>query len=70
MRSQIQVIAPYWLENAQTWVLNDPATDLVQEPFVSGVPGMIDDLVRDVPNAQSGFRYLTTYLTRNVPPDS
>lgn len=58
MQNQIQVIAPYWLENAQTWVFDDPATDLVQEPFVSGVPEMIDDLVQDIPNAQGGFRLL------------
>ncbi|MEX1028313.1 MAG: DUF6717 family protein [Candidatus Paceibacterota bacterium] len=56
MTNQIQVIAPYWLENAQTWVFDDPATDLVQEPFVSGVPEMIDDLVQDIPNARNGFR--------------
>ena len=56
MQNQIQVIAPYWLENAQTWVFDDPATDHVQEPFVSGVPEMIDDLVQDIPNARSGLR--------------
>jgi len=56
MANQIQVIAPYWLEGAQTWVFDDPATDLVQEPFVSGVPEMIDDLVADIPDARQGFR--------------
>jgi hypothetical protein len=58
MPNQIQVIAPYWLETVQTWVFDDPATGLVQEPFVSGVPEMIDDLVSDIPNARQGFRLL------------
>lgn len=31
---------------------------LQQEPFISGVPEMIDDLVRDFPNARAGFRLL------------
>jgi hypothetical protein len=34
MRNQIMVIAPYWLEEAETSVFDDPATDLKQEPFV------------------------------------
>lgn len=56
--NQLQVIAPYWLESVQTWVFDDPATGLVQEPFVSGVPEMIDDLVREIPQARQGFRLL------------
>jgi hypothetical protein len=58
MPNQIMVIAPYWLETAGTWVFDDPATDLNQEPFVEGIPEMIDDLVADIPNARSGFRLL------------
>lgn len=58
MPNQIRVIAPYWLEEARTWVFDDPATDLQQEPFVEGVPEMIDDLVADIPNARQGFRLL------------
>lgn len=56
MPNQIQVIAPYW--SAGTWVFDDPSTGLVREPFVQGIPEMIDDLVRDIPNAQQGFRLL------------
>jgi len=56
MPNQIQVIAPYWLVSVETWVFDDAATGLVQEPFVSGVPEMIDDLVTDIPNARKGFR--------------
>jgi hypothetical protein len=56
MPNQIMVIVPYW--EAGTWVFDDPATDLVKEPFVAGVPEMIDDLVRDIAKARKGFRLL------------
>ncbi len=58
MSNQIMVIAPYWHEPAQTWVFDDPRVGLVQEPFVSGVPEMIDWLVGDIPDARKGFRLL------------
>ncbi len=54
MSNQIQVIAPYWLESAQTWVFDDPRVDLQQEPFVEGIPEMIDDLTGDIPDARAG----------------
>ena len=56
MPNQIMVISPYWYLG--TWVFDDPAVDLVKEPFVSGVPEMIDDLVADIPDARDGFRLL------------
>lgn len=56
--NQILVIAPYWLESAETWVFDDEAFDIVQEPFVQGMPEMIDDLVVNLPNAKNGFRLL------------
>lgn len=58
MANQIMVIVPYWLEEAATWVFDDEATGLHQEPFVSGVPEMIDELVSPIPNARDGFRLL------------
>lgn len=60
MANQIQVIKPYWYLG--TWVIDDPTTDLVQEPFVSGVPEMIDDLV-----AESGMRQLAGTLRFELP---
>lgn len=60
MSNQIGIISPYWLHD--TWVFDDPATGLVQEPFVAGVPVMIDDLVADIPDARSGFRLLFSAL--------
>ena len=41
MANQIMAIAPYWLDEIETWVFDDPGVDLVQEPFVSGVPELI-----------------------------
>ena len=58
MTNQIMAIAPYWLDDVEAWVFDDPATNLVQEPFVSGVPEMIDHLVTDIPNARNGFRLI------------
>jgi hypothetical protein len=50
----LRVISPYWHEG--TWVFDDPQTGLQREPFVSGIPEMIDYLARDIPNARGGFR--------------
>jgi hypothetical protein len=58
MPNQILAIAPYWLKDVQTWVFDDDRVGLVQEPFVSGIPEMIDELVKDIPNAREGFRML------------
>jgi S-adenosylmethionine synthetase len=52
----IMVIRPYW--HVGTWVFDDPAVGLVQEPFVTGIPEMIDILVREIPDPRSGFRLL------------
>ena len=54
--NQITIIEPYW--HAGTWVFDDERVGLVREPFVSGIPEMIDDLVRDIPDARRGFRLL------------
>jgi Family of unknown function (DUF6717) len=58
MTNQMLAIAPYWADGVQTWVFDDPQVGLVQEPFVSGIPEMIDDLVSEIPNARGGFRLL------------
>ncbi|QEH37774.1 hypothetical protein OJF2_63650 [Aquisphaera giovannonii] len=52
----IMVVAPYWYNG--TWVFDDPAVGLRREPFVAGVPEMIDVLVKDIPGAKDGFRLL------------
>jgi hypothetical protein len=52
----IHVIVPY--RHASTWVFDDPRVGLAQEPFVSGIPEMIDALVAKISNADKGFRLL------------
>ncbi|MGD0898207.1 MAG: DUF6717 family protein [Thermoguttaceae bacterium] len=59
----IMVIAPYRYHG--TWVFDDPRAGLVREPFVGGVPEMIDFLVKDIPDAQKGFRL--TFSAREFP---
>jgi hypothetical protein len=39
-------------------LFDDPSTELTREPFVAGVPEIIDHLVKDIPNAENGFRML------------
>jgi hypothetical protein len=56
MGNQIYVISPY--RQASTWVFDDPAVGLKAEPFVSGIPEMIDALVKSIPRAEHGFRLL------------
>jgi hypothetical protein len=50
----VMTIEPYWHEN--TWVFDDPQVGLEKEPFVEGIPEMITELAKDVPNARDGFR--------------
>lgn len=54
--NSIMVIAPY--VDAGTWVFDDASAGLRKEPFVAGVPEMIDALVVNIPDAQKGFRLL------------
>ena len=56
MDNAIMVIAPYWYQG--TWVFDDEAMGLVREPFVEGIPEMINRLVQDIPDAHKGFRLL------------
>ena len=60
MPNVLRIINPYWWEG--TWVFDDPAVDLVREPFVTGVPEMIDHLVQDIPDVRKGFRLIFSDL--------
>jgi hypothetical protein len=53
MSNVLMVIEPYFYDD--TWVFDDASKGLEKEPFVQGVPEMIDVLVKDIPNARSGF---------------
>lgn len=52
--NSIMTIAPY--RHNGTWVFDDLSAGLVKEPFIAGVPEMIDVLVKDIPDADAGFR--------------
>ncbi len=47
------VIKPYCWNG--TWVFDDPDVGLVKEPFVSGVPAIIEEATKNIPDAQNGF---------------
>ncbi len=52
----MMVIHPYKYEGM--WVFDDEKVGLVQEPFVAGADTIIDQMVVDLPNAESGFSLL------------
>lgn len=60
MANVLTVIEPYWY--IDTWVFDDESVGLDKEPFVQGIPEMIDVLVKDIPNARSGFMLLFSSL--------
>ena len=39
-----------------TWMFDDAAVGLMREPFVSGIPEMMELLVARIPDAHQGFR--------------
>lgn len=50
------VIKPYW--NEGTWVFDDPSHGLDHQPIFKGAPDLLNGLVKNIPNAQNGFRLL------------
>lgn len=56
MSNSLRVILPYVSDG--TWVFDDASVGLVREPFVLGIPEMIDWLVADIPDADKGFRLI------------
>jgi hypothetical protein len=51
--NSIAVIFPYNRDGV--WMFDDERVGLRGEPFVSGVPKMIDRLVESIPDARNGF---------------
>jgi hypothetical protein len=46
----MHLLVLYWDEEAETWMYDDAAHGRIREPFVLGVPRMIDKLLRlDLP---------------------
>jgi len=50
--NSIMIIKPYF---DGTWVFDDESVGLIKQPFVCGVPVLIDYLVQDIPDAKDGF---------------
>lgn len=51
--NSIRVIFPY--RRNGVWMFDDNIVGLEQEPFVAGIPEMIDTLVANIENAEQGF---------------
>ena len=56
MANQIMVIFPYLYDD--TWVFDDQQAGLEKEPFVCGIPEMINIMTEELPDADRGFRML------------
>jgi len=56
--NSILILKPYTYKYSGTWVFDDKQKGLHHEAFVAGIPKMIDILVRDIPDANEGFRLL------------
>jgi hypothetical protein len=56
MANALMVIFPYRFNGV--WVFDDDRGGLVREPFVSGIPEMIDRIVAHITDAENGFRLL------------
>ncbi|MFC2172122.1 DUF6717 family protein [Acidobacteriota bacterium] len=52
----LMIIFPYRYND--TWVFDDEARDVSKEPFVCGIPAMIDCMVEDIPGANMGFKLI------------
>ena len=53
VKNSLHVIFPY--KRNGVWAFDDPSVGLLQEPFVLGVPEMIEELVNYIPGAENGF---------------
>jgi hypothetical protein len=52
-KNALFVIKPYRWNGM--WVFDDPDVGLVKEPFVSGIPAIIEEATKNIPNAEKGF---------------
>lgn len=59
MGNFLQVIFPYQFEG--TWVFDDDDKGLDKEPFVFGADTIIDQMVVDILEAESGFKLLFSH---------
>jgi hypothetical protein len=52
--NSITILMPY--KHYGSWVFDDAEAGLCKEPFVAGIDTMIDALVKDIPDADKGFK--------------
>lgn len=52
----IGIISPY--KHMGMWVFDDARVGLNKEPFVAGIPEIIDFMVKDIPGADKGFNMI------------
>jgi hypothetical protein len=55
-RPLVQVIEPYWLDDQNAWVFDDPEKGLQREPFVKAASDIISRLACNLQGAKEGFR--------------
>jgi hypothetical protein len=58
LKEEVLTLYPYWDEDEQAWLFDDESVELFREPFVNGIPEMIDKLVSNIPDAKKGFKLL------------
>ena len=56
--NQIPVIKPYYFEGKDAWAFDNQDVELIYGPFVEAISEMINDFVKDIPNAKKGFKLL------------
>lgn len=56
MNNSLMVVFPYKYQD--TWVFDDAEMGLTKEPFVFGIPEMIDRISQDIPEANKGFKLI------------
>ena len=56
--NQIPVIKPYCFEGKDAWAFDDWDVELIYGPFVEAISEMINDFVKDIPNAKKRFKLL------------
>ena len=58
LQSMNSIVAIHPYKHQGLWVFDDERVGLVQEPFVAGADTVIEKMVEDIPDAQTGFTLL------------
>ena len=52
--NSMMIIFPYQYQGV--WMFDDERVELEKEPFIEGMPEIIDIFVQNIPNAEQGFK--------------